>query len=111
VGIDGYLNIVNHKQTQSADSLVYGPNLKNKYRTPKLVFSKKIGPSISTPIFVGDKLIAAGYHGIYLFKVDALGNVSKLAHRKSSAFESTPVVFNKKVFIGSRDGYLYCLGE
>lgn len=111
VGIDGYLNVVNHKITESADSLVSGPNIKHKYRTPKLIYQKKIGPSISTPIFVGNKLIVAGYHGIYLFQVDDSGKISLLSHRKASAFESTPVVYDKKIFIGSRDGYLYCFGE
>jgi outer membrane protein assembly factor BamB len=102
---------VNHKISEAADSLVSGPNLKYKYKTPKLVFRKKIGPSISTPIFVGNKLIAAGYHGIYLFQVTDSGEISLLAQRKASAFESTPVVYDKKIFIGSRDGFLYCFGE
>ncbi|MGM0505328.1 MAG: PQQ-binding-like beta-propeller repeat protein, partial [Bacteroidota bacterium] len=27
------------------------------------------------------------------------------------SFESTPIVYNGKIFIASRDGYLYCLGS
>ena len=95
----------------AGDSTVYGPNNKNRYPTPELVYRKKIGPSISTPIFVGNKLIAAGYHGIYLFELKSDGKIVLLDQRKSNAFESTPVVYDKKIYLGSRDGYLYCFGE
>lgn len=27
------------------------------------------------------------------------------------SYESTPLVWEGRIFIGSRDGYLYCLGE
>jgi len=28
-----------------------------------------------------------------------------------NGFESTPLVWGKRVYIGCRDGYLYCLGN
>jgi len=90
---------------------VPGPNNLKQYKKPQLVYKKKIGPSISTPIFVRNKLIAAGYHGIYLFGVDGSCKITLLYQRRASAFESTPVVYDKKIYIGSRDGYLYCFGE
>ncbi len=111
VGIDGNLNVVNHSKLDSSGTKVFGPNMKNKYDTPQLVYRKQIGPSISTPIFVGNKLIAAGYHGIYLFKVENNDGITLLDKRQASAFESTPVIYDKKIYLGSRDGYLYCFGE
>jgi hypothetical protein len=32
------------------------------------------------------------------------------SYKAGSAFESTPLVWGKRVYIGCRDGYLYCLG-
>lgn len=110
-GIDGYLYVVNHKKIDQKAGKVDGPNLIKKYQTPQLVYKYKLGPSISTPIFIRDKLIAAGYHGIHLFQQNGGNNFTLLDRKRSSAFESTPVVHDKRVYIGSRDGYLYCLGE
>ena len=111
VGIDGYLYVINHSKFDSMGTTVPGPNNLNQYKKPQLVYKKKIGPSISTPIFVRNKLIAAGYFGIYLFRVEDSCKITPLDQRRASAFESTPVVYDKKIFIGSRDGYLYCFGE
>jgi outer membrane protein assembly factor BamB len=106
-GIDGYLYIVDPK---SADTnLVDGPNNKNKYSKPKLIQKEYIGPSISTPVFTRGRLMAAGYKGVYIFKYTA-GKFVKTGFKKGN-FESTPSVHNGKVFVASRDGYLYCLGK
>ena len=110
-GIDGYLYVVDHKSTDQKRGKVDGPNMQNKYDAPRLLYKYKLGPSISTPIFVQNKLIAAGYHGIYLFRQMAGNNFTLLDRKRASAFESTPVVHDKRVYIGSRDGYLYCLGD
>jgi outer membrane protein assembly factor BamB len=107
-GVDGYLYVVKHNKV-IADSLVDGPNEKRKFATPVLLMKKYIGPSISTPIFVENKIVAAGYKGIHLIGFDTLDNFSLLAKR-NGVFESTPIADDGKVFIASRDGYLYCLG-
>jgi len=111
IGIDGYLYVVDHKKIDAQVGLVYGPNNKKKYPTPQLVFKKQIGPSISTPIVVGDKIIATGYHGIYLFKYDSGLSFQLLDKQRRSAIESTAIVHDRKIYIGARDGFLYALGE
>jgi outer membrane protein assembly factor BamB len=107
--IDGNLYVVNHTELDPG-KLVPGPNLKKKYPCPKLVFKYKTGASISTPLFVDNKLIAAGYGGLYLFSFNDRQQFKKLA-RFPKIFESTPVVFNGLIYVASRDGYFYCLGR
>ena len=107
VGIDEYLYVVDHKSIGTEK--VLGPDSLTYYNTPKLIYKERVGPSISTPIFVDDKLIVAGYWGIRIYKYDEQNNFQLLAKR-SGTFESTPIVWNKKIYIASRDGYLYCLG-
>lgn len=110
-GIDGYLYVVRYRAIDSGKEKVFGPRQKHLYSVPVLVFKKYIGPSISTPIFVGNKLIAGGYSGLYLFEYDGEAKFTMLDRISGRTFESTPIVFNRRVYIGSRDGYLYCLGD
>ena len=107
--IDGYLYIVDH-QSIMKDSLVAGPDSISLFPTPQLLFKRKTGPSISTPIFTESKLIVAGYDGIKLFAYNEKQEFT-LLDQFSVPCESTPVVYDGKVYIASRDGYLYCLGE
>jgi outer membrane protein assembly factor BamB len=111
LAIDGYLYVLNHKEIDYQKGKVLGPDDKSLYATPKLVYKKLIGPSISTPIMVGNKLIAAGYNGIYLFSFDETLQFNLLDKLINIEFESTPIVHNGRMYIGSRDGYLYCFGE
>lgn len=111
IGIDGYLYVVNHKEIDRAKGKVYGPNRRKKYKTPELIFKKRIGASISTPIIVGNKLVAAGYGGIHLFEFDKNGNFKLLDKKYPGIFEATPIAWDGKIYIGSRNGYLYCFGE
>jgi len=75
----------------------------------KLLFKYKSGASISTPIVVQDKIIAATYSGVYLFQFDKEMNF-KLLEMVKIRCESTPVVDAGRIYIASRNGYLYCLG-
>jgi hypothetical protein len=111
IGIDGYLYVVKHREIDETVGMIYGPNNEKQYATPKLVFKKLIGPSISTPIIVKNKIIVTGYRGIYLFEFDKELNFKLIDKYIKSAFESTAIVHDKKIYIGSRDGYLYCFGE
>ena len=111
IGIDGYLYVVNHHEIDQTVGKVFGPNIKKQFFSPKLVFKKQIGPSISTPIIVGNKIIATGYKGIYLFEFDKNLNFKLLDKQRRSAFESTAIVHDKKIYIGAKDGFLYCFGE
>ena len=108
-GIDGILNVVCYDKI-NFDSLVDGPDGKTKYHSPVLKFKTKIGSSISTPIFVKDKLIAAGYHGINLFAFDKSANFI-LKDNWEGNFEASPVADHGRIYIASRDGYLYCFGD
>lgn len=107
--IDQYLYVVEHTAIDSSKK-VYGPRLEHKYYQPRLVYKKKIGSSISTPIIVKNKIIAAGYGGLYLFEYDKELSF-QLKSKFPGTFESTPIVHNRKVFIASRNGYFYCLGD
>lgn len=109
VGIDGTLRVVDHMQVETNKD-VFGPDGKTMFHPPKGVYEKYVGPSICTPIFAGNKLLVAGYHGIFLFEFDAGGNFVQL-DKFGPAFESTPVVHNGRVYVAARNGYLYCLGR
>ncbi len=107
--IDGYLHVLIHDKLDTI--ITYGPNLKHRYPQPKRKAKHWISQSISTPIFVDDKIVAASYSGVSLFKVSKSGRVSKIQRRYIGGVESTPFVYNRRIYIGSRDGYLYCLGD
>lgn len=106
-GIDGYLYVVDYKNN---DGTTISFNGRTSVPKPELIFKYKIGSSISSPIIFKNKLIAAGYGGIFLFEFDE-NYEFKLLDKKSGTFEATPIVYDGKVFIASKDGYLYCLGD
>jgi len=111
VAIDENLYVINTDKTDKGLK-VKGPNKKHKYKKPKLLFKYKTGPSISTPIIVGNKIIAATYKGLYLFEHDDKMKFKLLAHYTNiGSMESTPFVYNKRIYIASRDGFLYCFGQ
>lgn len=108
-GIDGYLCVVSHTELEPG-KIVHGPDSVTLFPTPKLVYKKYIGPSISTPVFVKDKLIAASYNGIWLLMYYE-ENIFTVLDKYTAGFEATPVAWNRKIYIASRDGYLYCFGS
>ncbi len=110
IAIDGNTYVINHKELDG-DKKVFGPNNAHSYLTPKLVMKYPTGPAISTPIIVGDKLIAATYDGIYLWQYDDNLNFTLLDQQIYGAFEATPVVHNGRLYVASRNGNLYCLGS
>lgn len=107
--IDGNLYVINHKEIVP-DKKVLGPDSVSFFSTPKLLFKAETGPSISTPIIVKDKIIAAGYHALYLYQYNDSLEFA-LLDKLIAPFESTPVVHNKRIYIASRNGYFYCLGN
>ena len=130
IGVGGYLYVVS--QDTLASGKVPGPNLTPLMPTPRLVFKTWIGGAISTPILVGNTLIAGGYddtvHMYHLrFTPSAKGIPGALpcpdgtwrsvSVREVSRFtgggsyESTPILWDGRVYIGSRDGWFYCLGD
>lgn len=111
IGIDGNLYVVNHREIDGSKGRVKGPNNQKSYPTPKLVFKKSVGGSISTPIIIGNKLISTGYGGIYLFEFDEKGNFELLDKKYMGSFEATAIAWDGRIYVGSRNGYLYCFGE
>jgi outer membrane protein assembly factor BamB len=128
--VDGSLYVV--AQDALAQGRVPGPNGEGPYPTPQLVFKANIGGSISTPIMVDDTIVAAGYDAkVHLYRVGyapaqegAAGalqspdgqwwrvSISETAtFSGGGSFESTPIMWQGRVYIGSRNGSLYCLGD
>jgi len=127
--IDGNLYVV--AQDVLADEEVEGPNGEGGLATPRLVFSANIGGSISTPIIVGDAIVAAGYdETVHLYRItyrkaregddgalpSRTGDWWKVAIRETArqnigaSIEATPILWDGRVYVGARDGYFYCLG-
>jgi outer membrane protein assembly factor BamB len=125
--IDGNLYVFSQDQTKGT-ALIY--DNKTRLPTPIIVAKKYIGGAISTPIIVDDHVIACGYDAkvhVYRIVYDSPdgkgvelkardGHMVRVSLKETDtfsagSFESTPVVWNGRIYIGSRDGYLYCLGE
>jgi outer membrane protein assembly factor BamB len=107
IGIDGFLYVVDTDYIADTTTSFDGKTIVPK---PKIVFKYKTGPSISTPLIVQNKIIAATYKGTYLFEYDALLHF-KLLDKIKIKSESTPFVDDEKIYLPSRNGYLYCLGN
>ncbi len=112
IGIDGYLYLIQHQCLQP-DTLHIGPDSLTTYPLPCLLARKHIGPSISSPLLVGNKLIAAGYNGLYLYLIENKQNKIhlKLLDHFNAPFEATPIVWNGRIYVASRNGFLYCFGK
>ncbi len=109
VDIDGSLHVVNPRKTKPRQT-VLGPDSTQHYPTPRVVFQKDVGPSISTPVFFEDKLLVASYDGLFLFGYDRHHHFVLRDHFPAP-FEATPVAYDNKIYIASRNGYLYCFSD
>ena len=111
-GIDGYLCLVQHDSLQG-DTLVTGPDSLTRYPVPVLLDRYRIGPSISSPLLTEDKLIAASYNGLFLFRIVPGEGTPRLQllDRFIAPFEATPIVWDGHIYLASRNGYLYCFGK
>ena len=110
IGVDGTLYIVDHKKLQNGVK-VFGPDNKSTYPTPVLIEKMEIGGTISTPIFVQNKLIAPLDKGLYLYEYDEDYHFKVLDRIGNIQIDATPVVWNGRLYVASLDGYLYCFGE
>lgn len=127
--VDGALRIVSIDRLSSDKAK--GPGPAGPARAPVEVFTDQIGASISTPVIVGDSVVTAGYSNkVYLYKLSYTASKKgakgalpspdgrwwtvsvklKDSFAAGAAFESTPLVYKGRVYIGNRDGNLYCLG-
>jgi outer membrane protein assembly factor BamB len=129
--IDGYLHVVS--QDTLTGQTVKGPNFEAGLQTPVEVARIWDNGAISTPILVGDTLVAAAYdQRVHLYHVgytparqgdagalpsaDGDGKYWNVSIRETdqffagAGFESTPTLWDGRVYVGCRDGWLYCLG-
>jgi outer membrane protein assembly factor BamB len=110
LAIDGNLYVVDHKNI--TEETTFGPDGVTKYRKPKLLFKQYVGASISSPIIVGNKIVACTYEGIFLFEYDKNMNFKLLDKKKGISFEASPICHNNRIYVVSNTtGLMYCLGE
>ena len=130
--IDGYLYVIS--QDTMSEQTVAGPNREKGLATPVQVARIWNGGSISTPIIVGDALVAGGYdQRVHLYHIRYApaekGDAGALPSANGDgrywtvtleerdqfyaegAFESTPTMWDGRIYIGCRDGWFYCLGD
>jgi len=108
-GIDGYVYVVEHNVFEEGETEI-GFDGRQKYAKPRLVYKYKTGASISSPIILRNRLVAAGYSGLYLFGYNAEAEF-ELIDKRQGGFEATPIAWDGRIYIGSKDGWLYCLGD
>ena len=126
IAIDGNLYVFSQNQTKGTSAIYDG---KTRLPTPVVVFKRNVGGAISTPIMVGDNIIACGYDSrvkVYRIVYDDPKGVPLKARNGTTVhvsvklmdslklggtIESTPVVWNGRIYVGSRDGYFYCIGS
>lgn len=107
--LDGNLYLIAHQEIN--DSLkVLGPDNTTLYPTPIVLSMSTIGSTISTPIFVNHRICAAGYSGIHIFEIAKNYQLNKVASF-SGIFEATPTAYKGNIYIASKNGFLYCLGQ
>ena len=123
--IDGNLYVVSQDEV---DGTTTSPQGTAGVPMPKLVFKENVGGGISTPIMVDDYIVQAGYGAkVNVYKIDYNApdgvpltdrsgrqwtvGVTKMASFPAGSFESTPIVWQGRIYVGSRDGSFYCLGD
>jgi len=110
LAIDGNLYVVDHKNLSGEKTL--GPDGVTYYPKPKLLFKQYVGASITSPIIVGNKIVACTYEGIYLFEYDKDLKFKLLDKKKEISFEASPICWNNRIYVVSNTtGLMYCFGE
>lgn len=126
IGIDGNLYVVSQDET---DGTTLTPQGTQTAPVPTLVFKDNVGGAISTPIMVDNYVIAAGYDAlVHVYRIDyeapggvplkdrsgrewLVGVTEVATFSGGGSFESTPIVWQGRIYIGSRNGFFYCLGD
>jgi len=110
IATDGNLYVVDHRSVETGKKATGFDGITG-FPTPRLVFSYRTGPSISTPLIVDNKIIAASCLGVFLFEFTPEMEFTLLDHLPTGNIESTPIVYKNRLFVASRDGWLYCAGD
>jgi hypothetical protein len=107
VGVDGVLRIFDYTRLSGKTHL--GPREDQSYPMPLVTCELKLPDGcISTPIFVKDKILIGYDSGLDLYQVSNEGKLSLKSRIRGRMYDSTPIVWNGRAYIASRDGYLYC---
>jgi len=111
--VTGQLTVVDHKKTEKRKT-VLGPDSITSFKTPKLIAKVDIPGTIGTPIIIKDKIVAPTDNGLFLYqlvKKKKKYELKLLDKVEGLEIDATPIVWDKKVYIAVRDGYMYCFGE
>ena len=107
-GLDGWFYVL--QTNQITEEQVLGFDNETLFNRPKLVTKCKVGPSISTPLFIApNSFVVAGYKGVHLLHWE--NDELVLKDFFEGTFEATPFVYEEKIYVASRNGYLYCFGN
>jgi outer membrane protein assembly factor BamB len=107
VSIGGTLRIFDH--TRIVGQRNGGPRLDGDYAQPLILDSVKLpAGTISTPIFVNNTILIGYDSGLDLYHVSNVGKLHLLDRIHGKMFDATPIVWDGKAYVASRDGYLYC---
>jgi len=108
VSVDGTLRVFDHTRTGSERN--GGPRLDADLAQPLVLDEVKLpAGTISTPIFVENTILVGYDSGLDLYHVSPTGKLNRLDRISGKMFDATPIVWDGKAYIASRDGYLYCL--
>jgi outer membrane protein assembly factor BamB len=108
VSVDGTLRVFDH--TVLGTRTNQGPRLDRSCKQPLVLDEIKLpNGTISTPIFVNDTILVGYDSGLDLYQVSSQGKLKRLDRISGKMFDSTPIVWDGKAYIASRDGFLYCL--
>lgn len=110
--VDGSVYMV---RTDMTDGENAGPDDVARYPRPALVFRGNVGGSISTPAMTEDRMVAVGLdQKVHLYAIVTEGSRYSATEidtfTADGPFESTPLIWEGRVYVGCRDGFLYCLG-
>lgn len=109
MGIDGFLYLID-TDSILPDQKVRSFDARTMYPTPLVYDKYKVGTSISSPLIIDDILIAGSYNGLHLFRITPELKL-ELLDVFNTTIEATPIVYEGRIYIGSKDGNLYCFGN
>ncbi len=111
--VSGELTVLDHQKLEKGKT-VLGPDSITRFNTPIVIAKVNIPGTISTPLIVKDKIIAATDSGLFLYKLVKTGKSYKLDlldKVDGLPIDATPIVWDKRLYIAVRDGYMYCFGD
>lgn len=109
----GDMYIVDYMETRQ-DTTVFGPNLANEYKTPKILAKINTHATIATPIIVQNRILAPTDNGLFLFEFSFEEDKFKIElidKIENMAFDATPIAWKGRIYLADFNGYLWCFGK